>query len=139
MASFRPYAQRLAAALLLGLVLWPMTGEPATLAEVETLLADGDHARAAALLEPLAAGGSPTAQFQLGTLHSLGRGMPVDHARAAAWFAKASASGHHEATVTLANMYLSGLGVERDEARAVALFERAAEIAEQQEIEDEEC
>ena len=36
-------------------------------------------------------------------------------------------------------MYLSGLGVPRDESRAMELFERAAKIAEQQEIEDEDC
>jgi TPR repeat protein len=108
-------------------------------AEVEAALARGDYSRAMPLLESLAAQGNPVAQFKLGSLHSLGQGMPVDQQQAATWFEQASQAGHHEATVTLANMYLSGLGVPRDESRAMELFERAAKIAEQQEIEDEDC
>ena len=121
--------------LLLAVPAWGAT----TLAEAEAALAREDYAVAVPLLEALAAKGDAAAQFRLGSLHSLGQGMPVDQRQAAAWFEKASAGGHHEATVTLANMYLSGLGVPRDESRALELFERAAEIAAQQEIEEEEC
>lgn len=138
MPEIRSHAVHAAAALLLALLALPVSGA-ATMAEVEAALARGDYSRAVPLLETLAAQGNPTAQFQLGQLHSLGRGMPVDQQQAATWFEKASQAGHHEATVTLANMYLSGHGVPRDEGRAVELFERAAEIAEQQAIEEEEC
>jgi TPR repeat protein len=92
--------------LLLALLALPASGA-ATMAEVEAALARGDYSRAMPLLESLAAQGNPVAQFKLGSLHSLGQGMPV--------------------------------GVPRDESRAMELFERAAKIAEQQEIEDEDC
>ncbi len=127
---------RAAAALLL---LALSAAGAASMAEVEAALARGDYNEAVPRLEALAAQGNPAAQFRLGSLHSLGQGMPVDHRQAAVWFEKASAGGHHEATVTLANMHLSGLGVPRDETRALELFERAAEIAARQEIEEEEC
>lgn len=138
MSKLRPQANRAAAALLLLLLAVPAAGATA-MAEAEAALAREDYAVAVPLLEALAAKGDAGAQFRLGSLHSLGQGMPVDQRQAAAWFEKASAGGHHEATVTLANMYLSGLGVPRDESRALELFERAAEIAAQQEIEEEEC
>ena len=99
----------------------------------------GNYVQAGQMLYTHAENGNPEAQFRLGSLHSLGQGTPVNHEVAALWFEKAAERGHHEATVTLANMYLSGLGVPRDEAAALAWFERAATIAEEQEIEEEEC
>ncbi len=134
-----PSTRRRPRSLLLALALLAAPGHAATLAEAVATLENGDYARAATLLEPLARDGNSVAQFRLGSLHSLGQGVPADQRLAAAWFEKASAGGHHEATVTLANMYLSGLGVPRDEHRALALFEQAAEIAALQEIDEDSC
>lgn len=139
MSIARLLAAGIVPALLVALLALPTVARAGALADAEAALARGDHQRAVPLLETLAAQGDRAAQFRLGTLHSLGQGLPIDHRQAAAWFARASEAGHHEATVTLANMYLSGLGVPRDEARAMALFERAGAIAEAQAIEDEEC
>jgi hypothetical protein len=111
----------------------------ATLDQAVAAYEAGDYAQARRLLEPMAEKGSVEAQFRVGTMLSLGQGVPEDHAHAALWFERAAAQGHHEAAVTLANMHLSGLGVARDETAAMRWFERAAEIAAQQEIDDEEC
>ena len=114
-------------------------GQAATLDQAIAAHDTGNYAEARRLLEPMAEKGSAEAQFRVGTMLSLGQGMPEDHARAARWFEQAASRGHHEAATTLANMYLSGLGVPHDQGAALHWFERAAEIAEQEQIEDEEC
>lgn len=135
----RPTAAHLVTTLVVCFLLVAGTARATLLDEAVTAHESGNYAHAGQLLLPLAEDGSAEAQFRLGTLHSLGQGMPVDQEVAARWFEQAAKQGHHEATVTLANMYLSGLGVPRDEAAALAWFERAAAIAEAEEIEEEEC
>jgi TPR repeat protein len=135
----QPTAAHLATTLAVYFLLVAGTAHASLLDEAVTAHESGDYVHAGQLLLPLAEDGSAEAQFRLGTLHSLGQGMPVDQEVAARWFERAAKQGHHQAAVTLANMYLSGLGVPRDESAALAWFERAAAIAEEEEIEEEEC
>jgi len=133
----KPQFASIALALLLVSAPWPATATP--LGNAIAAHDSGDYGRAHALLQPLAESGSVEAQFRLATLYSLGQGRPPDHTVAARWFGQAADQDHHQAAVTLANMYLSGLGVPRDEAKAIRWFEQAAVIAEQEELEEEDC
>jgi TPR repeat protein len=60
-------------------------------------------------LEPLAKGGNPAAQLQLGLLHYHGHGVRESDAQARQWFEKAARQGSPQAQFQLANMYAYGL------------------------------
>ena len=60
-----------------------------------------DYAAAVAIWRPLAQGGDPDAQFNLGQAYRLGRGVPIDLAAAQIWLERASGKGHLDAQTTL--------------------------------------
>jgi hypothetical protein len=53
----------------------------------------GDYAKALRLIRPLANDGDASAQFNLGTLHHYGRGLPQDFVRTHMWFDLSAAQG----------------------------------------------
>lgn len=63
----------------------------------ETAYGAGNYAKALAILEPLAAKGDDCAQYQLGEMSMLGRGVPVDKSKARELFKQAGAKGHEKA------------------------------------------
>jgi Sel1 repeat len=78
------------------------------------------------VLAPLAAQGHATAQFNLGVLHDVGRGVWQDHAAAARWYRLAAKQGHAAAQFNLGGLYFEGQGVPKDLVRAAVWFTLAA-------------
>ncbi len=73
-------------------------------------------------LQALATQGNAVAQFNLGVLHDVGRGVAQDYAEAVRWYRLAAAQGHAGAQFNLGGMYFEGLGVARDYVRAYQWF-----------------
>ena len=65
----------------------------------EGAYAAANYPKALAILQPLAAKGDECAQYQLGEMHMLGRGVPEDKAKARELFKQAAANGHEKAKV----------------------------------------
>jgi formylglycine-generating enzyme required for sulfatase activity len=79
------------------------------------------------VLQPLANQGRPEAQFVLGSLYTMGKGIPRDPVQAGMWFKAAAEQGYAAAQEVLAVMYLTGNGVGREPALAAQWSYRAAE------------
>jgi hypothetical protein len=87
----------------------------------------GDYATALRLWRPLGDQGNAEAQFNLGILYELGRGVPQDDEVAANWYRRAADQGHITAQFYLGIMYANGHSVLRDYAVAVKWTRRAAD------------
>ena len=89
----------------------------------------GDAAAALQIWRPLAQAGEAKAQFWLGAMYDLGRGVPQDHATAASWYRYAAEQGLPSAQHNLAHMYEMGHGLPADYAMSAAViwYRRAAE------------
>jgi TPR repeat protein len=90
----------------------------------------GDYATAFRLMKPLAEQGDATAQYNLGYMYRMGRGVPQDYAEAAKWFRKAAEQGEAIAQNSLGVMYEKGQGVPQDYVEAVKWYRKAAEQGE---------
>ena len=75
---------------------------------------------------PLAEQGNPSAQYNIGQLYRLGRGVPKDYKRASQWYEKAALQWHSAARHNLAILYEKGLGVPLNYAKAFEWYEKAA-------------
>ena len=80
----------------------------------------------AAWLEPRARGGDALAQYRLGTLYALGKGVDKDYARAAPLLRAAAESGLAEAEYDYGVLCENGFGVARDPPQALAWYRKAA-------------
>ncbi|HEY1879039.1 MAG TPA: tetratricopeptide repeat protein [Caulobacteraceae bacterium] len=89
-------------------------------------LAKGDYAGALRLLNPLAAGGNPAAQYEIATMYVGGHGVPTNDATAAAWLQKSAAQGDAHAELLLALFYARGQGVPQDDKLGLAWLDKAA-------------
>ncbi|MFI4998314.1 MAG: tetratricopeptide repeat protein [Reyranellales bacterium] len=89
----------------------------------------GDDVAAFQLWRPLADGGDANAQFWLGAMYDLGRGVKQDYGAASAWYRRSAEQGNPNAQHNLAHMYEMGNGLPADYAlaAAVAWYRRAAE------------
>ncbi len=85
-----------------------------------------DYRRAARLLAKVAEKGSPEAQYWLGALYTMGRGVRQDYAKAARLFQAAAHSGFAQAQHNLAVLLDNGRGVARDPVAARRWYQRAA-------------
>jgi TPR repeat protein len=66
------------------------------------------------------------AQYNLGVMYTVGRGVSADEVVAARWYREAGMQGHADAQANLGNLYLTGRGVERSETSAIRWHLRAA-------------
>ncbi|MDO7833550.1 SPOR domain-containing protein [Sphingobium sp. HBC34] len=82
----------------------------------------GDYAKAIAEWRPLAQGGDPDAQFNLGQAYKLGRGVPSDLNVALDWYRKAAQQGHLRAEDNLALLMFQ----QGDRAAAIPYLQRAS-------------
>ena len=82
----------------------------------------GDYDRAVAEWRPLAQGGDPDAQFNMGQAYKLGRGVRADMRAAIDWYRKAAAQGHSRAEDNLGLLMFQ----QGDRASALPLLQRAA-------------
>lgn len=74
-----------------------------------------------------AEGGNATAQFNLGLMYSLGRGVAQDYAKSAHWYAQAAKQGDSDSQNNLGLMHYKGQGVVQDYAQALRWYKLAAE------------
>ena len=86
-----------------------------------------EYAKAAALWEPLAEKGDPTAQYYLGTLYGEGKGVTQNDATAFLWFKRAADQGNAAAQYNVGASYAAGTGVDKSDAEAAKWFRRAAD------------
>jgi hypothetical protein len=70
------------------------------------------------ILTPAAEQGNAGAQAYLGTMYSLGRGVPQDYSHAASLFRRAAQQGDRSAQLMLGVFYLQGTGVSLDYSEA---------------------
>jgi cell division septation protein DedD len=82
----------------------------------------GDYAKAVTEWRPLAEGGDPDAQFNLGQAYKLGRGVPANLDTALGWYRKAAAQGHLRAEDNLGLLMFQ----QGDRAAAMPMLQRAA-------------
>ena len=75
---------------------------------------------------PLATDGNSSAQFNIGQLYRLGRGVAKDYTKAGQWYEKAAEQWHSAARHNLAILYEKGLGVPIDFAKAIEWYKKAA-------------
>jgi cell division septation protein DedD len=127
-SSRRPRYLLASAAFALAAFLVVGTAAPAH-ADFETGVAafdGGDFTTAYDEWLPVAAGGDPFAQRNIGHLFRLGLGVPQDFAVALSWYQRAADQGLVRAQANLANMMLRGQGIDHDPEGAASWFHRAA-------------
>ncbi len=86
----------------------------------------GDYETAAKEFLPLAERGDHRAMYALGSMYSVGHGVPQDLNEAFKWFTKAASYGRPDAEYKLGLMYAQGLGVPQDYRKAINWYGRAA-------------
>ncbi len=87
----------------------------------------GDYAAALSVWQVQAEKGSADAQYNIGILYDLGRGVEQDKAKAVRWYRQAAIRGLAAAQFNLALMLMNGEGVDRAPIRAHMLFDLAAD------------
>ena len=70
--------------------------------------------------------GDAAAQFNLGVIYYMGRGVQQDYSQAFSWYRKAAEQGHAMAQTNIGAMYENGQGVAQDFAEAARLYGLAA-------------
>jgi TPR repeat protein len=83
--------------------------------------------RSLQLLQPLAEGGDPEAQYRLAVQYQAGLGCVQNPLQAYHWMREAAEQGHGLALHGLGIMYLYGECVEKDPREAAVWLERAAD------------
>ena len=119
---------RVGGAILVGLILATGAAAPAR-ADFESGVKAydaGDFTTAYNDWLPIAAGGDPFAQRNIGHLYRLGLGVPQDFKVAFNWYQRAAEQGLVRAQANVANMLLRGQGVDQDPREAAVWFHRAA-------------
>lgn len=110
-------------ALLLAATLFPGTGEAQNFDNGLRAYAQQDYNAARAEFRPLAEAGRANAQYYMGVLFGLGRGVERDLGKAETWFLKAAQQGHARAMFSLGNIHR----MRSDIPGAIRYFEQAAE------------
>ncbi len=90
-------------------------------------VAQEDIGKVLQICKPLAEQGDVAAQFALGSMYSLGQGVPQDTAEAVRWARMAAEQGSAQAQLLLGAMYAEGQGVPQDYAEALKWHRLAAE------------
>lgn len=86
----------------------------------------GDYETAAREFLPLAEKGDHRAMYALGSMYSVGHGVPQDLNEAFRWFREAARYGRPDAQYKLGLMYAEGLGVAQDYRKAINWFGKSA-------------
>ena len=78
-------------------------------------------------LQKKAKAGEAEAQFNLGGMYFLGKGISKNYTEAAKWYRKSAEHGYSEAQYNLGWMYANGQGVPKDYTKAMKWYRKAAE------------
>lgn len=95
-------------AIVAPLALFPVGGAMASMEEGFTAYQQGKYQLALESWLTEAENGNPTAQFNIGQLYRLGKGMPQDDAKAALWYQRAAEQGYAPAQRNLQLMAAEG-------------------------------
>jgi uncharacterized protein len=87
----------------------------------------GDYATALREWTPLAEQGDARLQAKVGSMYSIGQGVPQDYKTALKWLRLAAWQGNDSAQTNLGIMYSQGQGVPQNKKTAVKWFRLAAE------------
>ena len=90
-------------------------------------IAQEDIGKILQICKPLAEQGDVAAQFALGSMYSLGQGVPQDTAEAVRWARMAAEQGFVQAQFALGMTYAEGRGVRQDHMEAAKWLTMAAE------------
>ena len=85
----------------------------------------GDYATAQRLVQPLAAQGYASAQYNLGLMYANGRGVVQDYTEAMKWYRLAAVQGAASAQYNLGLKYYFGEGVVQDYSQMEMDFSRS--------------
>lgn len=85
-----------------------------------------NHAKAFEWITKAANQGDAVAQYNLGWMYALGKGVRQDYHKAVEWFTKAAGQGNAKAQNNLGGMYRQGQGVRQDYQKAVEWYTKAA-------------
>jgi TPR repeat protein len=91
-----------------------------------TAAQSGDFATALREWKPLAKQGNASAQFNLGIMYDIGRGVPQDDKTAVKWYKLSAKQGFFPAQTSLGVMYSNGRGVPKDYKTALNWYRLAA-------------
>lgn len=85
----------------------------------------GEFAEAAAILQPLARGGNPIAQFNIAVMYDDGLGFPQNLALALTWYKRAAESGLVDGQYMVGRFYGRGRGMPQNPGKALFWFDLA--------------
>jgi hypothetical protein len=85
-----------------------------------------NYATALRVWLPLAEGGDPAAQTNVGEIFEKGLGVPPDYAAAAVWYRRGAERGSSRAAINLGQLYEQGHGVPKDPVQALGWYRKAA-------------
>src|SRR5262245_29094609 len=98
----------------------------AIMSTIDQAIRTGEFGRAATVLRTIAEAGNAEAQYRLGSLYRVGRGVPHDDPLAFKWMKAAAEHNHARAQFNLGMMYLAGHGTALDVSAAKVWLQRAA-------------
>ena len=87
----------------------------------------GNHAKAFEWITKAANQGDAVAQYNLGWMYALGKGVRQDDQKAVEWYTKAANQGHEYAQGILGWMYENGHGVSQDKSTAKRYYRQACD------------
>lgn len=73
-----------------------------------------------------AVNGDMTAQYNMGSMYSIGEGLSQDYSQAFSWFEKAANQGHIESAHNIGLLYEKGRGAPKNYKQAMNWYKRAA-------------
>jgi archaellum component FlaC len=85
-----------------------------------------NYATALRVWLPLAEGGDPAAQTNVGEIFEKGLGVLPDYAAAAVWYRRGAERGSSRAAINLGQLYEQGHGVPKDPVQALGWYRKAA-------------
>lgn len=113
---------------LLCLILSVAPAAAADVAKGRALIEQGSYEQAFYELLPLAEAQDAAAQYLVGGLYLIGKGVPQDPNEARKWLARSAQNGHAEAAMALGDMAARGFFTGKpDPAQALVWYRRAAE------------
>ena len=86
-----------------------------------------DYAKALKYYQYAAENNDSHAQFRLGVMYSMGKGVTQNYAVAMKWYLKSANQGNVSAQYNIGNMYGKGQGVKQDYSEANKWYQKAAE------------
>ncbi|MEX2296600.1 MAG: tetratricopeptide repeat protein [Dongiaceae bacterium] len=115
-------------ATVFGLILFVPALSAAPFDDAVVAFQSGDYPTALVLFTPLAEGGDPLSQHNLGVLYEKGLGVAQNDAMALAWYKRAAEQGNPQSTYNIGMMILDGRGAGPDPVVAAQWVQISADL-----------